>query len=163
MPSAREEKKAKRIQVNSDLNLLPLMNIIIVLIPMLLLSAVFIEIRTIEMAPPAVAVPANQVIPESLDLAIRISENAYVVEGRGIPSAVIPRPAGAQRDSAPGSEASDELTKALGVIASAHPDNHDIRIIAQATTRYEEIIALMDLARAAGLPMAALESAGTES
>jgi len=159
---AKRERRRKGIKVNSDLNLLPLMNIIIVLIPMLLLSAVFIEIKTIEMAPPPVAAASNQPIPEQLDLAIRIADDAYVVEGRGVPSAVIPRLSGSKRAMAPGKEAAEALTKALAVIEAAHPQNQDIRIIAQPTTRYEEIVALMDAARAAGLPLAALEGYGTE-
>ena len=157
----KEGKRPKGMKVNADLNLLPLMNIIIVLIPMLLLSAVFIEIKTIDMAPPPVAAASNQPIPEQLDLAIRVADDAYVIEGRGVPPTMIPRPA--QRELAPGNVAASALTKALAVVESAHPENQDIRIVAQANTRYEELVGLMDAARAAGLPLATLEGYGSES
>jgi len=45
-------RRSFRHEVNCDLELRPLMNVFIVLIPMLLMSAVFIEIRVIEMALP---------------------------------------------------------------------------------------------------------------
>ena len=46
--SARGRHKRKSLTVNTDLKLMPLMNIIIALIPMLLLSAVFIEIKVVD-------------------------------------------------------------------------------------------------------------------
>ena len=45
---------------------------------------------------------------------------------------------------------------------AAHPGTTEVRIVAEARTRYQEVIALMDVARAAGLANAALEGAGDE-
>jgi hypothetical protein len=109
------------------------------------------------MAPPPLAATASQPENVGLDLAIRIDERVYVVVGRGLPPVVVPRPTA--NAAAPGEDATRELGRALGLIATAHPDNHEVRIVAGPRTRYEEIVALMDVARAAGLPMASLEGA----
>lgn len=144
---------------DGDLNLLPLMNIFIVLIPMLLLSAVFLEIRAIEMAGGPTSSAAVSP-PEALDLAVRVTAGDYVVTGEGLASREIPR--GTPTTEKPVADAaSAELARVLGEIVAAHPDNRDIRIVAGAQTRYDEIVTLMDIARAAGLPQAALE--GDES
>jgi biopolymer transport protein ExbD len=44
----------------------------------------------------------------------------------------------------------------LSEIASQHPENQEIMIISQATTRYEDIITVMDISRDSGLPSVSL-------
>jgi biopolymer transport protein ExbD len=122
---------------------------------MLLLSAVFIEIRAIEMQRAQAAAAAAEA---GLDLAVRITDGAYVIEGRGIAPVSVARSA----DTAPGAAAGD-LTRALAAIAAAHPGERGVRILAGPRVRYEELVALMDAARAAGLPEAALEGTGAEA
>src|SRR5437763_8574289 len=102
--SLRGRKRRKALTVNTDLKLMPLMNIIIALIPMLLLSAVFIEVKVIETSLPrdagaaAAAAPAPATLP--LDLAVHVRADVYVVEGHGIDPVLIPRRPG---DAAPDS------------------------------------------------------------
>ena len=50
----------------------------------------------------------------------------------------------------------------LQEIVAQHPGTHDVRIVAEARTRYQEVISLMDAARAAGLSNAALEGTAAE-
>jgi biopolymer transport protein ExbD len=159
MAGNRGSRRRRRAGAAPELNLMPLMNILIVLIPMLLLSAVFIEIRSIELSPSSGigATPASA--EEPLDLALRIDESEYVLEGNGVPSRVVPRPA-AGAGSLPDDPSSARLGELLAEIAAAHPNTHNIRIVVEAHTRFEEIVALMDVARGAGFPEAALE--GTE-
>lgn len=152
--------RKRSLNPEGDLNLLPLMNIFIVLIPMLLLSAVFLEIRAIEMAGGPTS-SAAQSPSEALDLAIRVTADGYVVTGEGLASRAVPR--GTPTTEKPVADASSaELARVLGEIVAAHPDNRDIRIVAGSRTRYDEIVTLMDIARAAGLPQAALEGDGSE-
>jgi biopolymer transport protein ExbD len=136
------------------------MNIFIVLIPMLLLSAVFLEIRAIEMAGGGPAAAAQAPV-ESLDLAIHVGATAYVVTGEGLAAREIPRaaPAGG---AAVADASAGELDRVLREIVAAHPDNREVRIVASEHTRYDEIVTLMDIARAAGLPQAALEGEEAE-
>ena len=153
---SRRARSAKQ-HVNCDLELRPLMNVFIVLIPMLLMSAVFVEIRVIEMSMPRAVDGATAAVPQApLELAIRIRSDVYLVEGAGVVLQTIPRTGATSKDPV-GRAATDALTRVLLGVAASHPENQDIRIIAAPGTHYQEIVALMDLARAAGLPQAALE------
>ena len=133
------------------------MNVFIVLIPMLLMSAVFMEIRVIEMSQPHAGAPADiQPAAAPLELSLRVIGDTYVVTGHGIAPLTFarrfaPGPAGTLDKTT-----SEPLTAALAQLAAAHPENKEIRIVAEAGTHYQEIVSLMDLARAAGLPESAL-------
>lgn len=130
-----------------ELDLLPMMNVFIVLIPMLLTSAVFLKVTVIDTnVPGASAAPAED-NGEHLSLAITIKDDAFVVEGKGIESRVI-----ARQDA----DAPQKLAAALADVELAHPDNQDVIIISEPKTRYQDIIAVMDVARASGLPSASL-------
>jgi biopolymer transport protein ExbD len=160
MSRRRERRKSWREIVTADVELLPLMNLFIVLIPMMLLSAVFMEIRVIEMSLPS---QANATPPQpDFELAVHVRPRAYVVEVGGAAPRTIERPAQRAAGDAPG-EAEAELSRALGEIAAAHPEHHEIRIVADATTRYEEIITVMDVARGAGFSQTALAGGPAEA
>jgi biopolymer transport protein ExbD len=158
MPARPEKRRSFRHVVNCDLELRPLMNVFIVLIPMLLMSAVFIEIRVIEMSLPEAAQAAEQTPPaESLDLVIRLLPDAYVVEGRGMEPLSIPIAWAPAAGGAAARAARHPLTEALARIVADHPGSREVRIVVGAATRYQAIVTAMDLARAAGLTQVALE------
>jgi biopolymer transport protein ExbD len=157
MASRSVGRRSVRQLVNCDLELRPLMNVFIVLIPMLLMSAVFMEIRVIEMSLPREAEASEVVAKPTLDLAIRILADRYVVVANGSVVQSVPR----TPNQIPNQAAAAQLTQVLSGIAGEHPDHKEIRIIADSGTHYQEIVAVMDLARAAGLSQAALEGAGT--
>lgn len=158
MSAQSRRLRSSKQHVNCDLELRPLMNVFIVLIPMLLMSAVFIEIRVIEMSMPRAVDGTSASLPQTpLELAIRVRPDAYLVEGAGVVLQSIPRSPAASAKEPLAPEAAAALTRVLLGVAASHPDNKDIRIIAASDTHYQEIVALMDLARAAGLPQAALE------
>jgi len=152
-------QRSTRHSINSDLELRPLMNVFIVLIPMLLMSAVFVEIRVIEMSMPQAAEAAVQTPDSSFDPAIVILPDAYLIEVNGAAVQSVARQAPEADGTIPARDAALQLTQALASIAASHPEHKEIRIVAQANTHYQEIIGLMDVARAAGLPQAALEGA----
>jgi len=130
-----------------ELDLLPMMNVFIVLIPMLLTSAVFLKVTVIDTNVPSATGTAPADAGESLSLAITIKDDYFVVEGKGIASRVI-----ARADA----DASAKLAAALADVELSHPDNQDVIIISQPKTRYQDIIAVMDVGRASGLPSASL-------
>lgn len=135
------------------------MNVFIVLIPMLLMSAVFMEIRVIEMSAPAAeggAAPAAA--RRDLHLALRVREDAYELLGEGLAPVRIARGVSERRGQL-STTTSTALASALAAVVAANPGTHEIRIVAEAGTHYQEIVTLMDLARGAGLPDAALVSA----
>ena len=153
--SGRRRKRWGEI-VAADLNVMPLMNLFIVLIPLLLLSAVFIEISVIEMNQSSSDEPPPQENREKLELAINISGDAYVVSGNGISSQTITRKPGTVMGSAADEAFWRQLSKALHQVTASHPDNQTVQIVAQESTLYEEIVKVMDVSREAGLPIAAL-------
>jgi biopolymer transport protein ExbD len=119
------------------------------MIPMLLISAVFLNVTVIDMKAPSDA-QANPGKKESLALAVTIKANYFVVEGRGIEKRVI-----ARADA----DADEKLGAALAEIAARHPDNQDIIVISEPRTHYGDIIAVMDIARENGAPLVALMGA----
>ena len=141
-------RKSCRHVVDGNLELMPLMNVFVALIPMLLLSAVFIKVTVIDLnAPPSAESDASLDHKPKLALAITIKDDYYVVEGDRIQKRVIAR---SQED------AQEQLGGALTEIVAQHPDNQEIMIISQATTRYEDIITVMDISRDSGLPSVSL-------
>ncbi len=160
--TARGRRRRKDLTVRTDLKLMPLMNIIIALIPMLLLSAVFLEVKVIETSLPrdadASAAAAAPTTPP-LDLAVHVRKHAYVVEGQGVEPRVLPRRAGT---APPDSATMEQLTHVLRALAATHPGTTEVRIVADSRTHYQEIVTLMDAARAAGLNNAALEGSSSE-
>ena len=155
MASRSVGRRSSRQLVNCDLELRPLMNVFIVLIPMLLMSAVFMEIRVIEMSLPREAEASEVVAKPTLDLVIRIQSNRYTVEANGAVVQSIAR----TPNQVPDEAAAAQFAQALAGITEQHPDHKEVRIVADAGTHYQELVAVMDLARAAGLPQAALEGA----
>jgi biopolymer transport protein ExbD len=145
------KKRGYRQVIESDLDTLPLMGLFVVLIPMLLLSAVFLEISVIDLHIP----DDDEIQSENKDLfsiSVRIGEEQYVVEAKGYPQRVISRD---------GEESVTNLLAQLADISARHPDHHSITIISRSTTRYEDIITVMDVSRDAGLPHASLIGEGS--
>lgn len=134
-------RRGYRKIIEADLDIMPLMNLFVVLIPMLLLSAVFVEISAIDMDAPAAAEEVSTP-RESLDLAIEVRADRYVVRGRGLRERTIAR-----------DEASADTTLAahLDRLRRDHPDESAVRILSPPRVRYQEIITVMDISRSVGL------------
>ena len=135
---------------------MPMINVFMAIIPMLLLSAAFVPVTVIETTLPMGAPAAETRTEAPLDLAIEIHPQGYLVRVNGEPTQAIPR-------SGDGTAARDQLGATLRDIAAAHAGHREVRIVSQATTRYEEIVEVMDVSRAAGLPEAALADAAGEA
>lgn len=152
MAARGRDRRAFREIVTDDVDLLPLMNLFVALIPMLLVSAVFLNITVIDMRAPVddEARARAERASEELALSVEFRAGSYVVEAAGEERVTVPR-------SDP--QAPSRLASALAAIAARHPDNRDIMIVSPADTRYEDIVRVMDIARAAGLPGATLLAA----
>jgi biopolymer transport protein ExbD len=163
MAERQRRRRRSRDIVAADIDVMPLMNLFIVLIPLLLLSAVFIEVSVIDMALPSSAEAADTPEAKALDLEIRIGAADYVVAANGYAAQRVVREAEPGDPHAPSAATRERLNEALGAITAEHPEHHDVRIVAGPTTHYEEIVAVMDVARAAGLSNTALTSANGEA
>lgn len=138
-------QRYRRFQV-AELDLLPMMNVFVLLVPMLLSSAVFLKITVIDTHVPSEQ-SGSPSPGENLSLAITIKDDYFVVEGKGIQARAI-----ARTDS----DAPAKLAEALADVAAQHPDNQEVIIISQPKTRYQDIIEVMDISRISGLPNASL-------
>jgi biopolymer transport protein ExbD len=137
-------RNRSRAIVQEDLEIMPLMNLFVAMIPMLLISAVFLNVTVIDMAaPPDAADAGDGNKKESLALAVTIKDNYFVVEGRRVKKHVISRG---------DADAEDQLAEVLNNISVDHPYNTSIMIISQPNTNYGDIIAVMDISRDNGLP-----------
>jgi len=152
MPARDRRRRGFREVVADDVDLLPLMNLFVALIPMLLVSAVFLNITVIEMKAPGDEASQARAEQARLDLSlsVTISASSYVVEGNGLERVSLER-------SDPGAAA--RLAGVLAGVAGKYPDNRDVMIVSQADTRYEDIVRVMDISREAGLPGASLLAA----
>jgi biopolymer transport protein ExbD len=76
-------------EANEEINLIPMMNLISLLIPCLLISMVFVEIATINVSAPAIGSDAAAEPPEDkpdkppLNLTITITDKGYTLAGSG--------------------------------------------------------------------------------
>jgi biopolymer transport protein ExbD len=148
----KSTRRGYREIIESDLEIMPLMNLFVALIPMLLISAVFLNVTVIDMkAPPDATDAADGNKKENLALAVTIKEDYFVVEGRRIQKRLI-----ARSDE----DADIQLSGALADVVALHPDNTDVMIISQPHTLYTDIISVMDISRESGLPSVSL--LGTE-
>lgn len=137
----RRRKARHREQIAADLEILPLMNLFVVLIPMLLLSAVFLEITVIRMN-----LPTDEESPDSpretLGLSVSILPEQWVVKGRRLETMRLDRA---------GENAEAALSELLAGIATSHPEDHDLIIRSEDDTHYDDIVTVMDVSRGAGL------------
>jgi len=156
MASRRRRRWRKKLEVFQDLDLMPLLNVFISIIPLLLLSAAFVQLAVIPTALPANADAPAPPAPAATaaSLTIEIHCDTYVVRADGATTGTIPRPPAT--DASAIIAARERLGAALAGFAAAHPGHREVRIVADPTTRYEDIIDVMDVSRGAGLPEAAL-------
>jgi len=140
-------RRGYRDIVADDIELMPLMNLFVAMIPMLLISAVFLNVTVIDMKAPPEAADAGADQKDNIALAITIKDDYYVVEGRGVEKRVITRA---------NADAQEQLADALAGVVAEHPDNQDIMIISEQDTQYGDIVAVMDISRDSGLPAVSL-------
>jgi biopolymer transport protein ExbD len=125
----------------ADLEVLPMMNLFVVLIPMLLLSAVFAELAVIRMGLPS-ADAESRSERESLGLAVAIEDDRWIVRADRFEAKIVGRD---------GSGAIGSLRRTLAGVTASFPENRDVVILSYPHTRYEDIISVMDISRETGL------------
>lgn len=139
--------------VADELEMLPLMNLFVALIPMLLISAVFLQVTVIDMQLPSDDAPAPAPAAPELALSLHLEDGGWRLAGHGVaPAAGEDSPEGAAR-----------LATLLAELSAANPETNDITIVSPPHTRYARIVAAMDVARANGWPQIALAAADEEA
>ncbi len=123
--------------VNSDreLNVVPMMNLFVVLVPMLLLSAVFVQVGAIQLAGGADGEQPIQPPP-----VVRLTQEALEV----LPHLEAPVSHRFERDDP---EALARLTHALGTQADSGPD---VIVSTARDVRYQDVVQVIDACARAG-------------
>jgi biopolymer transport protein ExbD len=151
-PSKRKDKALSRLLEAEDIDVTPLMNMMVILIPFLISMAVFTEVASINFSlPPAMAEggpgneppPADE--PEKLDISIAITDQGFTIAGTGQVLPPIPKTADGKFDLA-------ALNQTLRSVKMRYPNQEDIVLIIEQEIFYEDIVSVMDICREAQFP-----------
>lgn len=152
-PSQRSSREADEVEIN----LTPVMNLMVVLIPLLLSSATFVKIGVIDLnLPPAVGTSVSQLeapkeSEKNLDLAITITDQGFFISS----SLAILRNEKTNRPTIPTKENGDfdfqNLAKKLFEIkkqaTNKFADTDKVVIQAEPDINYQLLVSTMDAAR----------------
>ena len=137
----------------AELEVTAFINLIVVLVPFLLSTAVFSKLSVMELALPAAAAPGlEQLKAEDLQLEIVLRADAIEVGDR-IGGLIQRIPAAEKAPDGPA------LLALLQGIKAKFPDEVQASILAEADTPYEHIVKVMDVSREAQFPEVAVGDA----
>lgn len=147
----------KRIADAEEVNLVPIMNLVTILIPFLLMSVQFISLAVIDSTLPAIGPPSAQTenTEKPLNLSVMITDAGYTIAGS---SAVIPKAgegAGAgptvpcTEAGCPRPEAYDtkELRRILNDVKDEFPREENVILVPESRVPYEVLVITMDATR----------------
>ena len=132
-----------------DLDLVPIMNLVTILIPFLLLGAQFLRIAVIDTALPSPPAATTAAAPDDgLRLTVAITSEGYTVTGRdellaggkAIPCDVVGCADGKAYDA-------DGLTRLLSTLKGRWPDEKYVVLVPESEITYEVLVRTMDAAR----------------
>jgi biopolymer transport protein ExbD len=137
-PSSRR----RGLHGQTDIDLTPLMNVFIIVIPFLLLTAVFAKTAVIDIYLPAEAASDGGVTQEPATapklLIVKVMETGFVLDGIG-KGVNVPK-AGDKYDFA-------RLTKELALIKDRHPSHQEVIILLGPQVKYDLVVQAMDATR----------------
>jgi biopolymer transport protein ExbD len=135
------------------LNITPIMNLIIILIPALLLSAAFVQIAVINVSAPQIGSGVAEEKPEDdvkkLNLTVAVTDKGFTVAGTGAvlggegaeeAGPTIPKKADGEYDY-------EALANKLAEIKDAFPDETKMVLNAEPDIKYTIVIMTMDATR----------------
>ena len=143
---------ARRSVNAKDLDLVPIMNLVTILIPFLLLSASFVSLSSIDSALPAIG-PMPETLdetpPPALHLSLVVSPEGYALAA-AVPWDLDENETHLRRAGGPATPASwptERLTEVLRRIKDDHPAEHTIIVSPTVEVPYEVLIATLDATR----------------
>ncbi len=148
----------------TELNLVPVMNLVTILIPFLLMAAEFVSLAVIDSTLPAIGPP--QPVEEEpdkppLNLSLAVTDSGITVLGADavlFPEGAPPVAEGEERPPTIPCKSGDEctglddynweeLTRILGQIKDEYPDDENVILVPDHRTKYEVIVKTMDHSR----------------
>jgi biopolymer transport protein TolR len=137
MPTASSGGKKT---VDFQLNLIPMIDLLSVLISFLLMTAVWTQVARIDVKQQP-NLPTDEPTPppeeEKINLTILIKASGYTVTKKGTVVKEIEKK-GEEYDS-------KALTEVLKSVVAEHPDNHDVTVTSEDKVPYQELITVMDM------------------
>jgi biopolymer transport protein ExbD len=137
-----------RPKLDADLELMPVMNLVAILIPMLLMGVQVLNLAVIDTTLPAIAPPPDDAEP-GLRLTVAVTD-----QGLGLKSGAGQLPEAAQLDLPCRSHPCavdgydyQGLTDALARIKDDHPDERSLILLPEERVPYEVLVKVMDAAR----------------
>ncbi|UCE02304.1 MAG: biopolymer transporter ExbD [Candidatus Latescibacterota bacterium] len=125
-----------------ELNVTPLMNLFVAIVPLLLLSAVFVSVTSIDLGSAGRGDTPQE--ESDFQLILRVTPSAWWVDARGETSTRI--------DTRDG----DALLGILDTLRAAHPEHTSVLVACARDVEYSEVVAVLDLAALAGFADCAL-------
>ena len=128
-----------------DIDMTPVMNLFMVLIPFLMSMAVFTQLAIIEFSlPPAQTEGDAAESTKELDISIVVSENGYRIVGTGKKLDLIPKVRGKYQI--------EKLRTLLKAIKFQYPSQKSVVLVFDGNTLYDDIIKFMDVCRESQFP-----------
>jgi len=148
--------KGKRGAQAEDLDLVPIMNLVTILIPFLLMASSFVSLAVINSTLPAIgqeSEPMDDTEDPPLSLKVAITDAGFVVQGND----ELLKPEGdakgkiidCKQTGCPGPEAYDveELRELLIKVKEVNEDEENVILVPESTIPYEVLIMTMDATR----------------
>ncbi len=151
--------RSKRGADAEDLDLVPIMNLVTILIPFLLMASSFVSLAVIDSTLPAIGAPEprSDDQDETLGLSIAITDEGFTVMGND--SAL--KSADLEEGETPGPNVPckqlgcptlasydvQELGRLLGELKDRWPDEENVILVPESDVQYEVIIVTMDTTR----------------
>ncbi len=142
----RNKDKRARNTGAEELNVTPLMNLFVAIVPLLLLSAVFVSVASIDLATATSGGVPQQA--SQFTLALRVTPSAWYVDARGSDTVQLEH------------GDTDGLLQTLDLVRAEHPDHTSILVICAKNTAYAEVVQVLDVAALAGFVDCALAGLG---
>ena len=136
----------ENIYEDDNLNITPVMNIFLILVPFLLLTAVFVNIAILEFSLPSSDAQARETAQKKNTVVtiLAITEKGFELRTKGAQFPVISKNAN-EFDF-------QTLVERLKEVKNKHGETEDIIIAPESTIKYEIIIKVMDRCRENGFP-----------
>jgi len=156
--------KRKGIEGAEELNLVPIMNLVTILIPFLLMAAEFVTLAVIDSTLPAIGPPPpveEQPDKPPLNLSLAITNKGVTVLGADAvlhPEGAAPVVEGEERPPTVPCKSGgycmslddynwEELTRTLALIKDEYPDDENVILVPDSRVKYEIIVKSMDASR----------------
>ena len=128
-----------------DLDMTPVMNLFMVLIPFLMSMAVFTQLSILEFSlPPAQSEGDVTESTKELDISILVTENGFRIVGTGKKLDIIPKIRGKYQTA--------KLRILLKAIKFQYPSQKSVVLVFDGNTLYDDIIKFMDVCRESQFP-----------